>query len=270
MALLQYLNTLPSRQRYTEESRNGCLLLKCCQEWTYLAPLGTADILLYSLENRILSLLHPSVYPQLSRQCTAISVITSVSPTANRGCETGKAFPRFISWKPTPFLTKHFYLWRVLGIRFTFLIFFSLCVCGGGDVYYVISCRIQVQLAILVCVWKDPQMLSRHGKNAALEKCMFRRINKSLSLLICRSTGQREVAVLRSFVSFQSRILCLQMSLRHRAGGFCTDSTSTWMRLHRRSSAGGANLSKAGIHPGSVPSVTLFMLFRQFYLISMK
>lgn len=132
MALLQYLNTLPSRQRYTEESRNGCLLLKCCQEWTYLAPLGTADILLYSLENRILSLLHPSVYPQLSRQCTAISVITSVSPTANRGCETGKAFPRFISWKPTPFLTKHFYLWRVLGIRFTFLIFFPLCVWWWG------------------------------------------------------------------------------------------------------------------------------------------
>lgn len=267
MALLQYLNTLPSRQRYTEESRNGCLLLKCCQEWTYSAPLGTADILLYSLESRILSLLHPREYPQLSKQCTAISVITSVSPTANRGCETGRAFPRF---------TKLSYLWNVLGIRFTFLIFFPLCVCVGGCLLCNIlqnsssACNSCVCIQpVLDAVRKDPQMLSRHGKNAALEKCMFRRINKSLSLLICRSTGQREVAVLRSFVSFQSRILCLQMSLRHRAGGFCTDSTSTWMGLPR-SSAGGANLSKAGIYPGSVPSVALFMLFRQFYLISMK
>lgn len=40
---------------------------------------------------------------------------------------------------------------------------------------------------LLNAVGTDPQTLSRHGKNAALEKSMFRRINKSLSLLICRS-----------------------------------------------------------------------------------
>lgn len=84
---------------------------------------------------------------------------------------------------------------------------------------------------------------------------MFRRINKSLSLLICRGSGQREVAVLSSFVNFQRRILCLPMSLGHGAGGFCTDSPSTGMGLHG-SSAGGANMSKAGIYPGSVQSVT--------------
>lgn len=214
----------------------------------------------------------------LTSQCLSTALKAMHSNQCHHFCFTNsqqrlwnrQSFPQVHQLETNPFPHKTLLSLTCSGDQIYLFNFFSLCVCGGGDVYYVISCRIQVQLAILVCVWKDPQMLSRHGKNAALEKCMFRRINNSLSLLICRSTGQREVAVLRSFVSFQSRILCLQMSLRHRAGGFCTDSTSTWMRLHRRSSAGGANLSKAGIHPGSVPSVTLFMLFRQFYLISMK
>lgn len=50
-------------------------------------------------QDRIISVLHPWVHPQLSKQCTEISVTTSVSPTTNRGCETGKALPRFTKGK---------------------------------------------------------------------------------------------------------------------------------------------------------------------------
>lgn len=54
-------------------------------------------------------------------------------------------------------------------------------------------------------------------ENASLKKCIFRRVNNHMLLLICKSRGQRqrELAVRSSFVSFQSKTVCLQMSLKH-------------------------------------------------------
>lgn len=221
MALLQYLNTVSSRQRYTEESRNGCLLLKSCQEWTYLVPSGTAKILLYSLgEQDYLTLTSQGLSTALKamhrNQCHHLCFTNIQQRLWNR-----QSFPQAHQLEINPFPHKIVLSLRQLQISgdqiylYSFLVGF-LCVCLWGCLLCNIlqnsssACHTCVCIqSLLNAVRRDPQRLSRHGKNAALEKCTFRRINKSLSLLICRSSGQREVAVLRSFVSFQNRILCL-------------------------------------------------------------
>lgn len=201
MAPLQYLNTISSRQRYTEESRNGCLLLKCCQEWTYLAPSGTAEILLYSLgEQGYLTLTSQSLSTALKarhrNQCHHLCFTNNQQRLWNR-----QSFHQVHQLETNTFPHKTVQYLRQLqrsGDQIylpNFFFFFGMCV------YICLLCNIlqnsSSACSICVCIQPllnavrtDPQRLSRHGKNAALEKCTFRRINKSLSLLICRSSGK--------------------------------------------------------------------------------
>lgn len=154
MAFLQYLNIFPSRQRYTEESRNGCLLLKCCQEWTYLAPLGTAEILLYSLgEQDYLTLTSHNLSTPLKafhrNQYHHFCFTTNKQRLWNM-----QSLPQVHQLETNPFPHKTVPSLRQLqhsGEQIHLSIYFFLGGYGGeGWFYYVISCRIQVQLAILV------------------------------------------------------------------------------------------------------------------------
>lgn len=158
-------------------------------------------------QDRIISVLHPWVHPQLSEQCTEISVTTSVSPTTNRGCDTAK-LPPGSPKEITPLPTKLFHLWgncSVLGVRF------HLVFLGGG--YYVISCRIQVQLAVLCvhaasleCSWDRPTNAVKAWEKRCSGEEHVQKNKQEPVITHLQKQGQREVAVLRSFVGFQSRI----------------------------------------------------------------